>query len=95
MTTMIAEVYDALRDAGAPDEKARRAAEVLASGDARHSEILLKFKELEVRFKELEVRFKDLEIRVERLEGRFNTLTWMVGANITLTILVLGKLLVA
>lgn len=88
MTTMIAKVYDALRDAGAPDEKARRAAEVPASGDARHAEILLKFKELEV-------RFKDLEIRVERLEGRFNTLTWMVGANITLTILVLGKLLVA
>jgi hypothetical protein len=45
---MIAEVYDALREAGAPDDKARRAAEVLASGDARHSELLVKFKELEV-----------------------------------------------
>lgn len=87
MTTMIAEVYDALREAGAPDDKARKAAEVLASGDARHSELLLKFKELEV-------RFKDLEIRVEKLEGRVNTLIWMVGANITLTILVLGKLLI-
>lgn len=87
VTTMIAEVYDALRGAGAPEDKARKAAEVLASGDARHSELLLKFKELEV-------RFKDLEIRVEKLEGRVNTLTWMVGANITLTILVLGKLLI-
>ncbi len=34
VTATIAEVRDALRDAGAPDEKARRAAEVLASGDA-------------------------------------------------------------
>ena len=86
VTTMIAEVYDALREAGAPDDKARRA-EVLASGDVRHNELLLKFKEMEV-------RFKDLKIRVEKLEGRVNTLTWMVGANITLTILVLGKLLI-
>jgi hypothetical protein len=31
MTTMIAEVYDAQGAAGAPDEKARRAAEAIAS----------------------------------------------------------------
>lgn len=39
MTTMITEVYDALREAGAGDEKARRAAEVLASYDDRFSRI--------------------------------------------------------
>lgn len=71
---MIAEIYDALREAGAPDDKARKAAEVLASGDMKHQELLVRF---------------------ERLEGRFSTMTWMVGANITLTILVLGKLLIA
>jgi hypothetical protein len=35
MATMITEVYDALKEAGASEEKARSAAEVLASYDAR------------------------------------------------------------
>jgi hypothetical protein len=39
-----------------------------------------------------ENRFADLAARSDPLEGRINTLTWMVGANITLTLLVLGKL---
>ena len=39
MTTMIAEVYDALRSANADDEKARRAAEVLANYDDRFGRI--------------------------------------------------------
>ena len=71
MTTMIAEVYDALRDAGASDDKARRAAEALAG---------------------VETRFADLGTRIDRVDGRINTLTWMVGVNITLSLLVLGRL---
>ncbi len=71
MTTMIAEVYDALLDAGASDDKARRAAEALAA---------------------FETRFADLGTRIDRVDGRINTLTWMVGVNITLSLLVLGKL---
>lgn len=39
-----------------------------------------------------ESRFADLGARMDRLEGRMNTLTWMVGTNITLTLLVIGKL---
>jgi hypothetical protein len=35
MTTMITEVYDALKDAGASEEKARRAAEAIATYEAR------------------------------------------------------------
>jgi hypothetical protein len=35
MTIMITEVYDALLSAGAPEEKARNAAEVLADYDVR------------------------------------------------------------
>ena len=34
MATMISEVYDALRDAGASEEKARKAAEVLANHES-------------------------------------------------------------
>jgi hypothetical protein len=39
MSTMISEVYDALLSAGAPDEKARKAAEVLANYDDRFAGI--------------------------------------------------------
>lgn len=34
------------------------------------------------------------ENRIGRIEARLDTLTWMVGANIGLTFLVLGKLVV-
>ena len=72
MTAMISEVYDALLAAGAPDDKARRAAEAIAS---------------------YETRFAELGVRMDRLDGRMNTLTWMVGVNITLSLPALGKLL--
>jgi len=39
MTTMITEIYDALLDGGASEEKARRAAETLANYDDRFSSI--------------------------------------------------------
>lgn len=39
MGTMISEIYDALKDAGASEEKSRKAAEVLANQDNRFSKI--------------------------------------------------------
>jgi hypothetical protein len=39
MATMISEVYDAFKDAGASEEKARRAAEVLASYEKEFADI--------------------------------------------------------
>ena len=39
MATMISEVYDALLAAGSPEDKARKAAEALASYDNRFSRI--------------------------------------------------------
>jgi len=39
VATMISEVYDALLAAGAPEEKARKAAEALASYENRFSRI--------------------------------------------------------
>ena len=64
MSTMITEVYDAFRDAGASEEKSRKAAEAMASYENRFS----------------------------RIETELLVLKWMVGTNITLTFLVLGKL---
>ena len=39
MTTMISEVYDALKEAGASDEKARKAAEAIASYENRFQKL--------------------------------------------------------
>ena len=39
MTTMLAELYDALLAAGAPEDKARAAAKAVADYDARFSKI--------------------------------------------------------
>ena len=49
MTTMIVEVYDALRDAGAGEEKARKAAEVLANNDDRFARINMRLERFEGR----------------------------------------------
>lgn len=73
MTVLLSELYDALREAGAPDDKARKAAEAVAAYDNR---------------------FGAMDLKLERLEGRVNTLTYMVGTNIGLTLLVLGKLFI-
>ncbi len=47
MTTMIAEVYDALIEAGASQEKARKAAEAIAGYESRFSEIEKRLERME------------------------------------------------
>lgn len=39
MATMISEVYDALLSAGAPDDKARKAAEAIAAYESRFAQL--------------------------------------------------------
>ena len=82
MARMIAEVYDALRSAGADEDKARAAATAVAG-------------QLEVdgRLDRIEGRLDRVETRLGKLETEVAVLKWMVGANIALTVLVLGKLL--
>ncbi|MEI8394336.1 MAG: hypothetical protein WCF85_06335 [Rhodospirillaceae bacterium] len=46
MTTMIAELYDALVSAGAPEDKARKAAETVAAYDNRFSGVDVKLAEI-------------------------------------------------
>jgi hypothetical protein len=47
MTTMIAEVYDALLAAGSPDDKARKAAEAIAAYDNRFTAMDQRFAKIE------------------------------------------------
>lgn len=65
MALMMGSLYDALKAANIPEDKAVKAAEEVAS----------------------------YENRLASLENKVDRLTWMVGANITLTVLVLGGLL--
>ena len=72
VSTMISEVYDALLDAGASEEKARRAAETLANYDDR-------FNRLE---RKVDGTKSDLERKIEGLSGRVTLLQWQLAVLI-------------
>ena len=81
MTTMLSEVYDALRDAeGVSDEKARRAAEAIAA--------------YETRFADIRGDIAGLKVEFMGLRGEVRTLRWMVGFNTALMVAVVLKLFV-
>jgi hypothetical protein len=86
MTTMIAEVYDALREAGASEEKSRKAAETIANYDGR-------FTAIDTRLATIDGRIVGLDGRIAGIESRVNQLTWAVGLNIAMTLGVLWRLL--
>ena len=58
MTTMIAEVYDALREAGASEEKSRAAAEALSDYENKFAGIDRRFGALDAK---LDLRFAEFE----------------------------------
>lgn len=62
MSTVVYELYDALKAAGAPEDKAKAAAETMGNYDNRFS----------------------------RIEAELATLKWMAGANIAMTVFVIG-----
>jgi hypothetical protein len=66
MALMLGALRDALVTAGAPADKAEKAAEEVAG----------------------------YENRLAKLEADLTLLKWMVGANIALSLIILGKLLV-
>ena len=87
MPLMLSELYDALLEAGASEEKARRAAEAAAVVDTR-------FAALEGRMTTLEGRMTaPLEARMTAFEGRMTTLMWVIGLNLTLTVVTLSTVL--
>lgn len=68
MATMISEVYDALLDAGASEQKARAAAEALASYDSE-------FHRIDVRLERIEGRLQLLQWQVGALFALFAATT--------------------
>lgn len=93
MTTTIAEVWDALREAGASEAKSRPAAEALPAYDDKFAEVDRRFTEIDKRFDSLEVRIdqsrndldrkidcvkSELDLKIERLDGRLNLVRWQL-----------------
>ena len=83
MTTMIAEVYDALVAAGAPEDKARRAAEAVAGYENR-------FMAIDQRLGKMEGDFNQ---RFAKIEGDIKLLSWMIGFNLAGTVGIIFMLL--
>jgi uncharacterized protein (DUF3084 family) len=82
-------VYDALRSAGADEDKARAAATAIAGQweierrldqiDRRFDQIDRRIDKIEERLDRLEDRFDRLEQRVSRLETHVGVIKWMLG----------------
>lgn len=84
MTTMVTELYDALREAGASEEKSRRAAEALANYDDR-------FNRIENRIREAKA---DLDLQISAVRSDVTLLKWMTGTTLALVVAAVIKLFV-
>jgi hypothetical protein len=69
---------------GAPEDKARAAAEELAAGKTRLASI-------DNHLAKIDGRLAGLEGKLAGLEGRFTVLLWVVGVNAAATITMLVK----
>ncbi len=88
MSTMISEVYDALKEAGASEEKARKAAEALAGYENRFTQL---DRALDALDRKLEQRFARVDERFTKTDGEMALLRWMIGFNLALTVAILWK----
>ncbi len=73
MTMMVTEVYGALLAAGAPEDKAARAAQALAGYDNRSNKVETEF---DHRFSRVE---SDFNRRFDKVEADLRLLKWRVG----------------
>jgi hypothetical protein len=73
------DLYRVLKELGASDEMASAAAASSEGND----------------FSALKEEFNALKIEMVRLEGKVNQVQWMLGSNLALTLVILGKLFFA
>jgi hypothetical protein len=90
MTTMIAELYDALLAAGAPEDKARKAAEAMAGYEAYEG----RFVRIESDLHELKGTVSSIDRRLSVLEGEVRLLKWMIGFVLAFLVAISIKLFV-
>lgn len=92
MTVMIAELNDALRDAGASEEKARAAAKAVSDNESRLDKPDARMAGLDARVNGVQGQIDGLKAQIEALKIRMDTLTWVVGLNAAMTVAVLVRL---
>ncbi len=88
MTTMIAELYDALLAAGSPEDKARKAAEAMAGYETYEG----RFTRIEADIGELKRDVAELNRRVGSVERALLLLKWMVGFVLAFQVAISVKL---
>lgn len=69
MSTMIEELYDALKDAGADDEKARRAARAMADYESKFTAIESRLSAIDGRLVVMDGRSATLESRIDAVKA--------------------------
>ncbi len=79
MSTMIAEVYEALKEAGASEEKSKAASQAIADYEERISKANISMRELD---KKMEVGFAEMKIQLTKIDGEIRVLKWMLGVLI-------------
>jgi len=85
MARMIAEIYDALKSAGAPEDKARAAATAVSG----QWELDARLDQIDKRIDKVEQRLERLESRVGKIETDVAVLKWMVGFTLAVNIAIL------
>ncbi len=93
MAIMLSKTYDALISAGAPQDKAREAAEELADYESRLASIDNQLAVMNGHFAAIDGRFAGMDARLSALEGKLNVVIWAIGINAAATIAILGVLL--
>ena len=83
---MLSKTYDALVSTGAPEDKARDAAEELADYENGLASI-------DNQLAVMNGRFLAIEGRLGVLEGKLNVVIWAIGINAAATIAISGVLL--
>lgn len=90
MSTMIVEVYDALKEAGVSEEKAKAAASAIADFGRIESKLESLETKFNARFDSVETKF-DSEIKIVKSE--ITVLKWMLGIVIAGVVSTFIKLL--
>ena len=78
---MIVELYDALRAAGAPDDKAQAAAKALAEHDRRFGSIEKELAGIHAEIEAVRAEVKAVRVEVRAVEGQVAMVKWMTGAT--------------
>ena len=93
MTTMISELYEALVDAGATEEKAKEAAQALSAENLNSKDTIAEVKaELAGDIAALDEK---LSGRIAELDKKMAVMQWMMGATLTGVAAIIVKLFFA